>query len=121
MPKYLSKETKGALSGERVSEYPLPYDSEILVRVKSLPIGRLNRYSEATAKGGERAKLETYHLIADSIIDEVGGRVWETSEVKELASADCRLIKALIGMIGKHNGGSDTDVEEMEKNFDATE
>lgn len=122
MPKYLNQDNKTSLTAERISEYPLPYDSEVLVRVKSLSIGRMNKYNEASSKGGERAKLEAYHLIADSIVDEVGEPIWvDSSEVRGLANADTRLVASLIKMIGKHNGGSDDDIEEMEKNLDETD
>ena len=122
MPKYLNKENRSEVSAKRVGDYPLPYDPDLLVRVQSLPMARMNRYSEAAQAGGERARVQTYQLIADSIVDENGERVWESGNIqKELADADCRLVSALIKIIGQHNGGNDQEIEEMVKNSSETE
>lgn len=118
MPQYLNKSNKSTLSKVRVSEYPLPYDSETIVRIKSQPMGRMNRYSEAVQAGGQKLKTETYKLIADSVVDESGESVFDSSEVKELSESDTRFVTSLIKMITKHNGGSDQDVEEIAGNLE---
>lgn len=114
---YLNKETKSNLSRVRISEYPLPYEPEVLVRIKSQPMARMNRYAEALQGGGDRAKQETYKLLAESVVDETDEPVFEVKELQELAQADTRLVSTLIKMITKHNGGSDQDVEEIMGNL----
>lgn len=119
--KYLNRETAAELTGARVSEFPLPYEPDVIVRVRSQSMDRMNRYSEAVQKGGELAKKQTYSLIAASIVDENDSPVWSEDAVRKLAAADCRLVSALVAMISKHNGGDGADVEEMVGNFEATQ
>lgn len=114
---YLNKETKANLSRVRVSEYPLPYEPDTLVRIKSQPMARMNRYAEAVQTGGDRAKQDTYKLLAESVIDEADEQVFDPKEIQELAQADTRLVTALIKMVTKHNGGGDQDVEEIMGNL----
>lgn len=114
---YLNKSNKASLSSVRFSEYPLPYDTETIVRIKSQPMARMNRYAEAVQAGGDRAKQDTYKLIADSVVDETDELVFDCKDIKELADADTRFVTALIKMITKHNGGSDQDVEEIMGNL----
>jgi hypothetical protein len=121
MTKYLNKTTRGTLSSVRISEYPLPYDTEIIVRVKSQPMSRMNRHADATEAGGQRARTSTIKLLSESIVDEADVPVWSASEVELLLESDCRLVSALMKMIVDHNGGNDSDVEKMLGNLDQTE
>ena len=121
MTKYLNRETVKALSGVRISEYPLPYDEEMIVRVRSQTMDRMSRYAEAVNAGGERAKKQTYQLIAQSIVDETESPIWDAADVEKLAKTDCRLVTALVKMINQHNGGNDDDAEELLGKLETTQ
>ena len=121
MPK-LGKSNKSEYRGSRIEEYPHPHNQDLLVTIKSMPVGRMNRYGTAMQKGGSQAKTETYKLIVDSVIDADSNEpVFEQSEVASIAEDDCQFISGLIQLIGYHNGGTETDVEELVGNFEQTE
>ena len=116
---YLDKQTLSDKTNSGIHEFSLPYDPETIVRVKEQPIARMNRYSEAVQVGGNRAKQESYALILDSIVDDNGDPIFESRE--QIAKSACRLVTALIKMIGQVNGGEDDDIEEMAKNLSETD
>lgn len=120
MPKYLNQENISENLKPTVKEYALPYDSEIVVRIKQQTMARMERYAEAQKKGGAIAKLETYLLIAESVIDEDGNRVWDDEQAKTLSQAKCELITALVKMIGHCSGGTEGEIEEMVGNLEET-
>lgn len=121
MPTYLNKANRDKHAALKTKPYPLPYDAETIVLVKQQPMGRMNQYAEASKAGGQRAAKETFSLVAESIVDEVGKPVWEASEVAELVESNCQLVSALVKMIGHANGGSDQDIEDMLGNLPTTE
>lgn len=121
MPKYLSKTNRDKFGSSQVKEYPLPYDSETIVRIKQQSIARMNRHSEAQKAGGTRAKRDVYQLIGESVVGENDEPVWEQNEVSQIEQVNCRLITAIVRMIGDCNGGDDNDIEAMLGNLDETE
>ena len=118
--KYLSAEMVPTLSAEDVGEYPLPWDPQILVRVKSQSVARMKQYSDAEEKGGSFARAQQYQLVADSIIDEHDQPVFDFNAVKQMGKTRTRLYKALVQMISHHNG-SDDKIETAEKNSGRTD
>ena len=118
---YLNKDTKAQFTGVRVTEYKLPNFDDVIVRVKSQSMARMNRHAEAQTAGGERLKKDTLSLIAESIVDEDEERVWTADEVNQLMKSDYMLVKGLMEVVGRHNGGTDTEIEEMVGNLPETE
>lgn len=121
MPTYLSKTNRDRISSNGVKEYPLPFDVDTIVRIKQLPMARMQRHAEAQQAGGSRAKKDMYLLISESVVDENDERVWEPHEVPEIEQANCRLVTAIVRMISDCNGGDDDDVEAMLGNLETTE
>lgn len=120
MSRYLNAETLPSLSAEDIAEYPLPWDSSILVRVRSLPFSRMKQYTEAQEKGGSYARNQQYQLIQESIIDEHDNEVFSVDAAKQMGKTRTRLFHALIKMIAAHNGSND-EVAAVEKNSGGTD
>lgn len=121
MTKYFSTETLSDVSAEDVSEYPLPFDTDMLVRVKSVPMARMKQYQELAAKGGSVAAAAEKSLIRDSIINPDGSPVYSSEAVAEqMLKGRTRLVAALIKMISLHNGGEDKIVEDAAKKSETT-
>lgn len=104
-----------------VHEYPLPYEPETIVRIQEQPMSVMNRFAEMQKKGGEQARSEAYRVISLSVVDESNERIWTGSSIDEIKTMPTKLITALMKMIGQANGGDDDEVEEIAKNFEATE
>lgn len=121
MTKYLNAELASVIANEDVGEYPLPFDPDITVRVRSVPMARMKQYQEALVKGGSLATAATKDLIRESIIDESGEAVYTKDTAEKLLKGRTRLIAALVNMISKHNGGDDKISEDAEKKSEPTD
>ncbi len=122
MPRFLNKTNVDQVTAEDIEDYPLPYDPEIVVRIRSVSLGRMRQYFESSEKGGTVARKALYALIAESVVDESGQPVFDTPDTVEgVGKAKTRFVNAVQKMIELHNGGKDKlTVEEAEKNSDAT-
>lgn len=122
MPKYLNKTNVDQAIAEDIEDYPLPYDPEMLVRIRSVSLGRMRQYFEASEKGGPVARKALYSLISDSVVDEAGQPIFDTPDaVESVGKAKTRFVNAVQKMIEQHNGGRDKlTVEEAEKNSGET-
>lgn len=121
MTKYLTSENVAAVSAEDIGEYPLPFDPEIIVRVKSVSMSRMRQYQEAIKKGGSVAAAADKALIRESIIDPDGSPVYANDDAAEkMLKGRTRLVVALINMISQHNGGEDKVAEDAEKKSETT-
>ena len=121
MTKYFSTETLPDVSAEDVSEYPLPFDPDMLVRVKSVPMSRMKQYQDSAAKGGSVAAAAEKALIRDSIVNPDGSPVYASDAIAEqMLKGRTRLVAALLRMISLHNGGEDKIVEDAEKKSEKT-
>jgi hypothetical protein len=121
MPTYLNRENKKDHSSNKIKEFPLPYDSDIIVRIKQQSIGRMNRFAAAQKQGNQKSQQEIYALISESVVDEVGDQVWEKGEIPELVESNCQLVSAIVAMIVEASGGKKQDVEEIMGNLNETE
>ena len=120
--KYFCSDNVAEVSADDIGEYPLPFDPEMIVRVKSLPMARMKQFQEAVKKGGAVASAAEKALIRDSIINPDDSPVYGKADVAEaMLKGRTRLISALVKMISAHNGGEDTIAEEAEKKSDLIE
>lgn len=109
------------LSAEDVGEYPLPFNPDIIVRVKSVSMARMRQYQDAAKKGGSGSIAADKALIRESIINEDGSPVYaDNATAESMLKGRTRLIVALINMITAHNGGEDKVAEDAEKKSEAT-
>ena len=118
MTKYFNSAMLDEISGEDIGEYPLPFDTDIIVRIKSVPMARMRQYHESIGKGGSVAAAADKALIRESIVNEDGTPVYSAEKVESLLKGRTRLVSALIRLISYHNGGEDrlvTEVEAAEK------
>ncbi len=116
MTKYLTSENVAEISSDDIGEYPLPWDPEILVRVKSVSMARMKQYQELAAKGGAVASAADKSLIRESIINPDGTPVYATEAMAEtMLKGRTRLVAALVKMISRHNGGDDKIAEDAAK------
>ena len=120
MTQYLNRENSSENLKPVIKDFALPYDPETLVRIKQQPMARLERNAEFQKKGTAAARHDTYLLIAESVVDEHGERIWDNDDAKTLSEAKSELITALINMIGKCAGGSENEVEELAGNLEET-
>jgi hypothetical protein len=120
---YLSAENVEEAAAADVAEYPLPYDPEMIVRIKAASMARLSRYQESQKSNGAAARKAQYALIAESVVDENGQPIWQSAEqVERIGKSKTRLMVALVKMIGHHNGGDDKlEFETAEKNSAETD
>jgi len=120
--KYFCSDNVAEVSADDIGEYPLPFDPEMIVRVKSVPMSRMKQFQESNQKGGAVASAAEKALIRDSIINPDGTPVYGTSEAAEsMLKGRTRLVAALIHMISVHNGGEDKiAAAEAEKKSEAT-
>ena len=122
MTKYFCSENVEAVSADDIGEFPLPFDPEMIVRVKSVPMYRMKQFQEASQKGGSVAAAAEKALIRDSIINPDGSPVYGNNDAAEaMLKGRTRLIAALIKMISAHNGGEDTVAEEAAKKSEPIE
>jgi hypothetical protein len=116
---YFCTENIAEVSADDVGEYPLPFDPDMIVRVRSVDMGRMRQYHEAVTKGGSVAIAAQKALIRDSIINPDNSPVYADKDAAErMLKGRTRLISALIQMISAHNGGEDKVVETAEKKSD---
>lgn len=111
------------VTAEDVSEYPMPFDESIIVRIKSASTARMRQYAESQSKGGSYARNQQYQLIKESVVDEHDAEVFATADdVRELSKGRARVFTALAAMVGDHNGSNDVveQRENTEKNLSAT-
>lgn len=118
MAKYLTIDDLKSFSEEDIGEYPLPFDPETLVRVKSVPMARMKQYQEAVQKGGSVATSATKALIRDSIVGPDGQPLYSAETSESMLKGRTRLVAAMLAMISKHNGGDDKVAEDAEKKSD---
>lgn len=121
MTQYFSAEMIGEVSAEDIGEYPLPFKSEIIVRVKSVSMARMKQYQESVQKGGSVATSAGKDLIRESIVDENGKPVYTRDTAEQMLKGRTRLVAAFLQMISHHNGGDDKVQEEAEKKSDLAE
>ena len=116
MTKYFCSDNVAEVSADDIGEFPLPFDPEMIVRVKSVPMARMKQFQESSQKGGAVAAAAEKALIRDSIINPDGSPVYSDKDAAEtMLKGRTRLIAALISMISRHNGGEDRVAEEAEK------
>ena len=122
MTKYFCSENVEQVSADDIGEFPLPFDPEMIVRVKSVPMARMKQFQESSQKGGAVAAAAEKALIRDSIINPDGSPVYGTPSAAEaMLKGRTRLIAALIHMISMHNGGEDKVAADAEKKSEAIE
>jgi len=120
--KYFCTDMLDEVSAEDIGEYPLPFDPEIVVRVKSVPMSRMKQYQDSVQKGGAVAVAAGKALIRESIINPDGSAVYANdAKAEAMLKGRTRLVAALLNMISKHNGGDDKIAEDAEKKCDPTE
>jgi hypothetical protein len=114
--KYLTSENVAEISADDVGEFPLPWDPEMIVRVKSVSMARMKQFQESSQKGGAVAASAEKQLIRDSIINPDGTPVYASTDAAEsMLKGRTRLVAALIKMISAHNGGDDKIAADAEK------
>jgi hypothetical protein len=119
--KYFCSDNIAEVSAADIGEYPLPFDPEMLVRVKSVPMARMKQFFESNQKGGAVASAAEKALIQESIINPDGTPVYASKDHAEsLLKGRTRLVSALVKMISLHNGGEDKVAEEAEKKSETT-
>ena len=107
------------VSADDIGEYPLPFDPDMMVRVKSVDMAKMKQFHESSKKGGAVASAAEKALIRDSIINPDDSPVYKTQDaVEQMLKGRTRLIAALISMISRHNGGEDKISEDAEKKSD---
>ena len=119
MAKYLSAENLEEASACDIGEYPLPYDPEMLVRVKSVSMSRMKQFQESQKKGGAVASAAEKALITESIVGPDGLPLYTAETAERSLKGKTRFVLALIKMINKHNGGNDnldSEIEDVAKN-----
>ena len=122
MTKYFCTENIAEVAADDIGEYPLPFDPDMIVRVKSVSMARMKQFQEAQKKGGSVASAAEKTLIRDSIINPDDSPVYKTQDaVESMLKGRTRLIAALVNMISQHNGGEDKIAEDAEKKSEATE
>lgn len=120
MTKYFCTENVEEVAADDIGEYPLPFDAEMIVRVKSVDMARMKQFQESSKKGGAVASAAEKALIRDSIINPDDSPVYKTMDaVERMLKGRTRLVSALIKMISAHNGGEDEVTETAEKKSEA--
>lgn len=59
-------------------------------------------------------------MIVDSVVDENGNPLFTNRDIDQIRQQDSKVTNALVDAIQKHCGWSDEDLEDLEKNSDAT-
>lgn len=121
MTKIFNAEAADVVSVEDIGEYPLPFNPDYVVRIKSVSMARMNEFTESNKKGGAVAAAAVKNLIRESIVDEEGKPVYTKDTAEKLLKGRTRLVGAFIKMISRHNGADDEIdefSEEAEKKSD---
>jgi hypothetical protein len=117
---YLSLEDLTAAQEQDVKEYLLPCDTSKKVRVKSVSVNRMREYHESAKKGGSVERRAQCALISESVVGIDNQPLWTADQLYNSAGkTNTRFFTALVKLVSTHNGADD-DVEEVEKNSDAT-
>lgn len=116
----LSRDNLQQHAKTHIAEYPLPYDPDTTVRLKSLPISRMNWVESEQAHGGERAQRAGLTMIQEAVLNGASDTetLWSSGEMPEIQRTNSRLILALLRMVGTHLGLKDTEIEALKKGLE---
>jgi hypothetical protein len=108
----------------KIETFPLPSDSETLVRIKQLPIGVLRRLGELATQDGAEGDKARGELIQRSVVDADGNPIFEAN-YPLMDELTVELLTDLMTLIGKANNKSapksfSQQVDDAEKNSNPT-
>lgn len=106
MPIYLDDDNVAEFAECDIAEYALPWNPDVIVRIKSVPMSRIEQFQDANKQGGKVAEHAQNALIADSLV-KADGKPFSTASLNKLLTGKARLVVALVKMISEHNGGDD--------------
>ncbi len=117
---FLSADNKAELMGCYAVKFGLSAVGDLAacnVMIRSASFARVNAFRRASDGKNERNKLrELCELIGESVVDEAGGRVWESDEVKNLSQSNTQRFMELQHGVLQVNGLTEEgkNLEELE-------
>jgi hypothetical protein len=119
-PVYLGSHNAREIVSCKIEEHSLKHHPHIIVRVKQLPLGVLNRLSRPSTKEGPEGDKARAELITLSIVNEDGTPAFSEESSEALKTSNLPVFSDLMDAIGKANNKTrkqiDAEADDAEKN-----
>lgn len=133
MSKLLSREAILAANDRPFEDVEVPEWGGI-VRVQGMTAGERSKWEASYQKRHKDRSGKTTievdwdaqlsfreRLVAMSLVDEAGGRLFSDSDIKALAAKSAAAMERIVNVANRLNGVSQDDMKELEGNSEATE